>query len=132
MSSVGLQSASIGIQNNQNCSDINADGMFGLVSADIYACGFESLHPSVFRSDITSCDGSSSMGPLAAIWSLQSPAYARASGSVFDNQASVDTSPIPSFPEHLQWSCFQEVAESTTCVNDSEQSLKSYIALPGA
>jgi hypothetical protein len=74
------------------------------------------------------------MGSLAAISSWQSPAYALASGSVFDNQAkvSVDTSPIPSFPEHLQWSCFQEVAESMSRVDDSEKSLESYLTVLGA
>jgi hypothetical protein len=84
-----------------------------------------------FPSCVTNCNGSSSLATISP--PRLSSAYALGSGSVFDNQAkvSVDTSPIPLLPEHLRWSCFQEVAESTSRVNDSEQLLESYLSARG-
>jgi hypothetical protein len=107
------------------------------------------LHPSLFREGVgsqgeagelesspcvASYNGSNSMGSLASITSWPSLAYVPTSGPVFDTQAkvSVDTSPISSFLEHPQWSCFQEVAESTSRVDDPDQSVDNYLALLGA
>jgi hypothetical protein len=125
---VHLQSASIGIKNGENCSDIN-------IKNTSVADARRGVDKTV---DLGSASNSEeelrwSMASLEAIAPYSSPTYVLASNSAsrLPVNVGVNGSPMCLFPENLQWNFFQGEAERMPRMDDVEQSLESYPSAMG-